>query len=408
MRVLLLTHRLPYPPNRGDRIRAYHLIRILARSAHVDVLALVHNAEERRDAVNLSRFAERVETAMVPRTKNLIRAALALPGPTALTHILLDSPEVDRGLERLMTPTPPDVVLAYCSGMARYALHPPLARIPFVLDLVDLDSAKWATLSERARWPMRLIYRREANRLRRFEVAATTRSVATTVVNDRERVAILSINPGANVHIVSNGVDAAAFTPDGPSASANVVFSGVFNYEPNEFGALWLAKEVWPRVRQRRTDATLTLVGMNPTRRVRELASDPSIAVTGTVPDVRPHLRRAAAAVAPLFMASGIQNKVLEAVAAGLPCVVTPRVMQGLPEVVRPACVAASTAEAFADAIVEVLRLTPAERAGRAGKARLDDLSWEAQLAPMAALLESAIAPTDNPRPARDRLELLS
>lgn len=393
MRVLFLTHRLPYPPNRGDRIRAHHLVRVLSRTMRLDVVSLVHSVEEERDAARLRDFGASVETAMVPRTRNLLSAMLALPTPTPLTHVLLHSPDVGRGIERIMAASRPDVVLAYCSGMAQYALQPPLANTPFVLDMVDVDSAKWSALSASARWPMRMIYRREAIRLQQFENEITMRAAATTVVNDRERAAVHAINPRASVETVSNGIDIDAFrSRDEPSASATVVFCGVFDYEPNEVGALWLAKEVWPHVLKKRPDAAMALVGMNPTRRVRSLASAASIDVTGAVADVRPYLWRSAVAAAPLSVARGLQNKVLEAVAAGLPCVVTPQVMDGLPQSVRPACEAASNAEEFAQRLVTLLDATPADRRARAARATLDELSWETQLAPMARLLQNAAA----------------
>jgi sugar transferase (PEP-CTERM/EpsH1 system associated) len=393
MRVLFLTHRLPYPPNRGDRIRAFQMIRVLAKRAQVDVLSLVHSDEEKRDAETLRQYADRVATAMVPRMRNRMQAALALPGQTPLTHVLLDSPEIHGELERLVTTARPDVVLAYCSGMARFALAPPLSQIPFVLDLVDVDSEKWAALGETASWAMRVVYKREARLLRRFEAEASSKAVVTTVINDRESTLLRSINPNARIQVVSNGVDLSALRPAGdPSPSADVVFCGVFNYEPNEIGAIWLAKDVWPLVRQRRGDATLTFVGMDPTRRVRALAADASVRVTGAVPDVKPYLWKAAVSAAPLQIARGMQNKVLEAVAAGLPCVVTPQVLEGIPESVRPACVAAGSAQAFADALLQLLAATPQERRERASLARLDDWSSQSHLVPMVALLESAAA----------------
>ncbi|MGH9387886.1 MAG: TIGR03087 family PEP-CTERM/XrtA system glycosyltransferase [Vicinamibacterales bacterium] len=391
MRVLLLTHRLPYPLNRGDRIRAHHLIRSISRSASLDLVSLVHDHAEEQTAIELREITSSVATAMVPRAQNLVRAAFALPGPAPLTHVLLHSPAIFPLLAKALRVRRPDVVLAYGSGMARYACQQPLSAVPFVLDMVDVDSVKWEMLGRTAAWPMSAVYRREAVRLRQFEVEATNKAFATTVVNDREYAALRAINPRARTEIVAAGVDLSMFQPtEKPMPSSNVVFAGVFNYEPNELGAVWLATEVWPLVRQRHADATLTLVGMNPTRRVRELAKDASVVVTGAVPDVRPYLWVAAVAAAPLTIARGVQNKVLESIAAGLPCVVTPQVLEGIPGVVRLACVSAVTAEEFAGAILDVLHAAPAERRGRANLARLDDLSWDAQLGPMTDLLEAA------------------
>ena len=389
LRVLFLTHRLPYPPNRGDRIRAYHLLRVIAGSAEVSLLSLVHSDEEERQARHLQALAT-VTTVRIPRTSNLISAAMALPGRQPLTHVLLNSPEVGRAIREMVGMRSPDVVLAYCSGMAQYLYTPPLAGLPAVLDMVDLDSEKWQALSRTANWPMHSIYRREALRLQAFEKVATDTAAATTVVNERERTAVLSINPDAAVRVISNGIDAAHFRSlKSPSDTSNVVFCGVFNYRPNEMGAIWLAKEVWPLVRRRVPSATLTLVGMDPTRNVRQLAADRSITVTGAVPDVRPYLWRSAVAAAPLAVSRGIQNKVLEALAAGLPSVVTPSVAAGLPAAVLPGCEIASTPTEFANSLTDLLNAAPADRCYRAHAACLDTLTWDSQLMPMVDLLRS-------------------
>ncbi len=162
------------------------------------------------------------------------------------------------------------------------------------------------------------------------------------------------------------------------------------DYAPNEEGALWLAQHIWPRVRRSSATARLWLVGAQPSDRVRAVASDPSIEVTGAVADVRPYLWRSAIAVAPLKTARGIQNKVLEAVAAGLPTIVTPAVADGLPTEILAACRIADGTRAFADAIVDCLSLEPRERRAMTESVDLAPLSWERRLAPLGDLLASA------------------
>jgi glycosyltransferase involved in cell wall biosynthesis len=162
------------------------------------------------------------------------------------------------------------------------------------------------------------------------------------------------------------------------------------NYAPNRAAAWWLATEIWPKVRARVPAARLLLVGADPDRRLQRLpAADPSIEVTGTVPDVRPYLWRSAVAVAPLRVARGVQNKILEAVAAGLPGVVTPTVLDGLPTAVARACLVADDADGLAAHIASLLRESPAARRRRAA-VDLSTLSWERQLAPVASLLHAA------------------
>lgn len=394
MRVLFLTHRLPYAPNRGDRIRAYHTLRLLREWASVDLVSLVHSDDELSHASDLVDLADRVTTIRVPRMRNLVRGAVALAGSTPLTHLLLDAPHISETLRKVTSDRPPDVVLAYCSGVARFALEDPLRRWPLVLDMVDVDSAKWEALGRGATPVWRWIYAREARHLARFEALAARHAAVSFVVNERERRSLQALAPDARVMVAPNGVELSALAPSGPPGDApNVVFCGVMNYAPNEQGALWMTREVWPLVRQRRPDATLTLVGADPTRAVRAAASrDGSVTVTGTVEDVKPYLWEAAVAAAPLLVARGVQNKVLEAAAAGLPTVITPAVAAGLPREVMPACRVAPDAPAFAATILDLLERSPFERRAMARQADLSGLEWSRRLAPIGAALDAAAA----------------
>jgi len=392
MRVLFLTHRLPYAPNRGDRIRAYHVLRSLAADAEVTVVSLVHDDEEARHARDVLEFASHVETVRVPRLRNYARGAAMLPTRMPLTHALLDAPELRGVLHRVVERQRPDVVLAYCSGVAHAAMAEPLAGLPLVLDLVDVDSEKWALYARRTTGPMRLVYQREARCLSRFEEAAARRASAVLVVNERERASLAARVPDARVLTVSNGIDVSSFRPAGPPAqTARVVFCGVFNYRPNERGAIWFANEVWPTIRAQRPDAVLTLVGAQPTSQVMKLAErDRSIEVTGSVPDVRPWLWNSAVAIAPLAEARGLQNKVLEALAAGLPTVTTRIVADGLPQSVLAGCRVADTPGDFAAAVLASLAIAPEQRRDIAMSADLTGLQWEDQLRPLGGLLAAA------------------
>jgi polysaccharide biosynthesis protein PslH len=396
MRVLFLTHRLPYAPNRGDRIRAYHMLRVLAQRHEVDLVSLVHDAQEEAAAAGLGGLANSVAVARVSPLRNLARAPFALLGDVPLTHVLLDASGLRAHVTRLVQERPPDVVLAYCSGMARFALEPPLNEFPLVLDLVDVDSRKWATLASQARAPRRWIYAREATHLAAFERTASMRAATTTVVNDKERDSLLEISPTAHVRVIENGVDLTNLTPSTPpAAEPRVVFTGVFNYAPNVAGAVWMAEQVWPMVRAKRPDARLVLVGANPSRAVRALArKDPSIEVTGTVDDVRPYLWGAALSVVPLATARGLQNKVLEAMAAGLPVVITSVVRDGLPASLQGSCLVADARETFAAAVLSLLALGPAERRRRATGADLTALGWDRQLRPFLEVIEAAANPS--------------
>jgi polysaccharide biosynthesis protein PslH len=392
MRVLILSQRLPYAPNRGDRVRVFHMMREVAAHAEIDVAALVHDDDEAAHAADLRGLAGEVVTARIPRLWNHARSVPALLGPTPLTHVLLDSPDMVPALTSLVERRRPDVLLTFCSSMARFAVQPPLSQIPCVLDMIDADSAKWTALADTTTIPLRWVYRREARQLSGFETVAMRRAFTTLVVNEKERSALHALAPETSIRVIENGVDLESFVPQrGPQESASVVFCGVMNYAPNVQGAVWLAQQVWPIVRATRPDARLLLIGASPSPDVTALANkERDVVVTGTVDDVRPYLWDAAVAAAPLHVARGVQNKVLEAVAAGLPCVVTPQVAEGLPGEISPACRTGANPQAFAEQVLDLLGRSAFERRAIAGRANLESVRWKTRLQPLMPLLEAA------------------
>jgi sugar transferase (PEP-CTERM/EpsH1 system associated) len=397
MRVLFLTQRLPYAPNRGDRLRAYHMMAALAPHADIDLISLVHDAEEASHAGDITTAAS-VRAVPTSRPYAAWRSTRVLLTGQPLTHALLDAPGMARAIDAALSAARPDVVFAYCSGMARFALEAPLSDLPLVLDFVDVDSAKWTALGRTTRGPRGWVYRREARVLGRFEAVAARRARVSLVTTERERDALLALAPAVRVDVIQNGVDLAAFrAPGPPAATPSVVFCGVMNYAPNEAGALWLAREVWPLVLRERPDARLAVVGASPTAAVLALAALPGVTVTGSVPDVRPYLWAAAVAVAPLMTARGVQNKVLEAVAAGLPCVATGVVAAGLPPEVAPACAVADAAPHFARPILVLLAAAPEARRARAARAAVADLGWAERLATLPGLVAAAARPGGGP-----------
>lgn len=388
MKILFLTHRLPYAPNRGDRIRAFYLLREMSRFAEVSLFSLVHDDEEATHISSVP-FAHTVTTSRVTKIRNYLRGAASLASNRPLTHSLLDAPDVPEALDTQLRVFKPDVVVAYCSSMARFAVEPPLDKLPFVLDMVDVDSVKWAELAARTRLPMRWLYRREARTLAAFEADAVRRSKLTLVVNKREETELSRLAPDSRIVVMENGIDTAAFHPGpSPTEAPNVVFCGVMDYAPNAEGVEWFVRNVWPAVLAAKPTARLTVVGPNPSASLRQLAAaNPSISVAGRVPDVQPYLAEAAVSIAPLHLARGLQNKVLEALASGLPVVATSAVMNGLPSEVKPGCVQADADDDFAAGVIDLLSLGAEARRDRARRARLEELGWSTRLAPLESLV---------------------
>lgn len=392
MRILALTHRLPYAPDRGDRLRAYHILKYLNGRADLELVSLVHDAAEASHANEMADVASRVTTVRVPRYRNYARGLLSLPRAVPLTHTLLDGPERSAVIDTIVKQRPPDVVFAYGSGTARWAIDPPLRRIPAIIDFVDMDSQKWRELADTARAPLRWIYRREGRQLRHFEALAARTARANLVVNEREAEIARQLSPGATVVAIQNGVDLGGLQPTAPpAAKPQLVFCGVMNYAPNHDGMLWFIENVWPQVLEARSDATLVIVGSDPQRPLQDAARNfPSITVTGRVPDVRPWLWDSAVAIAPLHVARGVQNKALEAIAAGLPIVLTSAVARGLPAVATPAVFVADTEKSFASQIIRLLSHAPGERRQLAASADLSSLTWPRTLEPLWKIFESA------------------
>jgi sugar transferase (PEP-CTERM/EpsH1 system associated) len=366
-------------------------LKLLAQDADVTLVSLVHSAGEAAEAHRIQALTTQIVVAKVSGAMRLVHATRALLTGQPLTTALLESRELQPALDRLLAQDPPDVVLAYCSSMARFALEPRLRRFPLVVDMVDSDSAKWIALAATRRWPMSWVYRREGQAISRLERESILNAHATVAVNTREADLLRRLAPNARVNVVGVGVDLAGLaSPHPPAASPRVVFTGVMNYEPNVAGAIWMAQRIWPLIREAIPAAELRIAGSSPSMRVRALHDLSSgIFVTGTIPDIRPELWGAAVAVAPLHTARGVQNKVHEAVAAGLPAVVTPEVAAGLPEEVMPAVRIAADAETFAASVASLLQLAPDERRAVA-KLDLSMLSWERRLAPLVALLHEA------------------
>lgn len=391
MRVLLLSHRLPYATNRGDRIRTRHILEELASFCDVELISLVHSADEAAHTGDLSDLVSRVAVAPVPHLRNRLRAAVALRTREPLTHALLHAPMLAHLVNDAVTRRRPSVIVTSSSGIAPAATAGDAASLPHVLDMVDVDSEKWRAMAQSSPPPLRWVYGTEARRLSRFEGHIAAQASAVLVVTDRERKALTQLAPTARVHVVPNGIAVERFRPpQPPTADPVVTFCGVMSYAPNARAVSWFAHAVWPLVRAQIPQGQLQIVGADPGRSVRALARDRSVTVTGSVADTRPYLWNAAVSIAPLAVARGVQNKVLEAIAAGLPCVVSGPVSEGLPPEVLSACSVARTAHEHADAVVRLLHLTPDERRRLAMTARVEALSWANRLRPLRDLIAAA------------------
>ena len=396
--ILYLVHRVPYPPNRGDRIRSFHLLEFLAGRSRVHLAFLCQQAPARETMRVLRQRCAGLAAVVLGDRMRWVRAAWSLVSGRTATEGLFCAPRMRRIVRRWAAEQRFDAAIVFCSSMVQYLKVPGLEGVPAVVDLVDVDSQKWFDYAEGSRGLKRLLFRLEGRRLRRLEASLSQRAAAVTLVSRHEADLFRDFCPADCVHAIPNGVDLEYFRPAAPAESAasqRCVFVGALDYRANIDGVRWFCEQVWPEVHRRRPDATFAVVGSNPAAAARRLAELPGVELVGEVPDVRPHLAGAAVAVVPLRVARGIQNKVLEALAMGKAVVATPQALEGLgvePDV--HVCRAADAGE-WVEAVTGLLEdAQKRARLGSAGRAYVEaHHRWDVQLRPFADLLGLAETP---------------
>jgi polysaccharide biosynthesis protein PslH len=369
--ILFLAHRLPYPPDRGDRIRSWHVLKALAKIAPVHVVAPLDDDADRVHLPTVARIAASVSVEV--RSGSMLRAmARALwHGTPASVEAFVDR-RLDKAVSGVLADCDIDMIYAYSGQMAWY-VPADLNGQRFIMDFVDMDSAKFAQRGGPA-------HRFEARRLRAWELATAQRADVSLFVSGAE-AALFSQTTGMAATVLENGIDTDHFAPAPPDPDSDperlIVFTGQMDYAPNIAAVRQFAKQVLPRLNQ----ARFAIVGRAPTAAVRALAND-RVTVTGAVPDTRPWLARAAVVVAPLMLARGVQNKVLEAMAMGKAVVLSAAAAQGID---AGDGVHFIIADDPAPAINRLLDDPAAAAAiGAAARARMiERYGWDAQLAPL-------------------------
>jgi sugar transferase (PEP-CTERM/EpsH1 system associated) len=389
--LLHLTHRLPYPPDKGDRIRTYHTLRYLASRARVHLAALADEPPSPGAVEVLEKMCARV--AVVPHSglKRWLRALGSLVCGRSITEGVFHSPGLARLLESWCGEVRFDGVLVSSSALVPYLRRGALGGVPAVVDLVDVDSQKWFDYAQASRIPKRWLYRLEGRRLRKLErsLPGWARGVVLTTPAE---VALYEQFAGAGTaRVMANGVDLDYFRPAPQSREVSCVFVGALDYRPNVDGVVWFCEAVWPKILQRRAEAKLYIVGRQPVPALQKLGAVAGVEVVGTVPDVRPWVERAAVAVVPLRIARGVQNKVLEALAMTRAVVASPVCLGGLQTVPGKHLLAATTPEEWTATLLALFDdEEQRQRLGAAGRAFVEEHHcWDRCLTPLGELLLS-------------------
>ena len=333
--VLLLVHRIPYPPNKGDKIRSFHILQYLAQRANIFLGCFVDDPEDLVHVDKLTQYCKQHHVTELNRSISLIRSLSSFFTGKAMTFPYFYKSSMAKWVDGVIRDENIDCIFVFSSSMAQYVQSSDAAAR--VIDFVDVDSQKWIDYGVKKRFPLNFLYKREGTKLRKAERLFADAFDVSFFVSDQEVDCFRSnvcVADDTRVMALYNGVDTDYFDPglmfDSPYSrdEKNLVFTGAMDYWANADAMVWFVKSVLPRIQT--SSVRLTIVGANPTRDVQDLDAFENVTVTGRVNDVRPFILHADVAVAPLRIARGIQNKVLEALAMQRPVVMTTGAAEGI------------------------------------------------------------------------------
>ncbi len=396
MRILFLSHRIPYPPNKGDKIRSYHQLRYLLERGQVYLGALIDDRRDLKYVEDLKRFcADTSFIAIDTKKKKLVSAMRQLTGCGPASVYYFHESALQKWVNALLEAEKIDLVFCFSSTMAEYLFRSPAWNrlkqkgVRLLMDFCDVDSRKWYDYSTINKWPLSTFFKREGMLLQKYEQQIADSFDACFLVSSREKRLFHGIHETDNVSVLQNGVDLDFFS--GATCSSALpgnerpvlVFTGAMDYDVNIDGVLWFVAEAWKQIKETKRETELYIVGSNPVKEIQALALDSSITVTGYVKDIRKYYNMATVCIAPLRIARGIQNKVLEAMAMKKPVVCTSNAFEGILATPEKELMVADTPAGFASRVILLLD-NREKREELAENARLcveKKYSWEAQLA---------------------------
>jgi polysaccharide biosynthesis protein PslH len=368
MNILFLCHRIPYPPNKGDKIRSFNELIYLSREHNIFLGTILDDRNDKGYADVLKKYCKEVYTVCFSKKLKLLKG-LFTGKPFSVSNFY--DKRLQNYVDNILRHKKIDVVICFCSSMAEYIFQNPLykmnglAGIKLVMDFVDMDSDKWLQYARYSRKPLSSIYRLENKRLFKYETQIYDIFDNSIFVSEREVRAFKRLHPIARgIKVIPNGVNYEYFTPkkvaeqtepEKISDAPVLLFTGIMDYFANEDGVKWFCKSILPRIRARFPGVKFYIVGSKPTRPVRNLAHLKGVNVTGYVDDIRKYYMMADVCVIPLRIARGLQNKVLEAMATGNAVVATSNAKEGIIADNQVDIIIADDAESFAREVINLL-----------------------------------------------------
>ena len=395
--LLLLVHRIPFPPNKGDKIRSYHLLKHLAQKYTVHLGTFIDDQNDLQYVDTVKQWCGESYFETLSPTKAKLGSVTALLMNRPLSLDYYRSGKMQAWVDRTIKQQSITKIVVFSSAMAQFVEEKRASRR--VVDFVDIDSDKWLQYASKKVWPMSWLYNREGRTLLAYERIIAKSCDASLFVSQAESDLFKTLAPeSANkIGFFNNGVDTDYFSPDiahenpYPAKGKVIVFTGAMDYWPNIDAVQWFAEEVFPEVRKIHQNAVFYIVGTRPTEQVVQLGNLPGIKVTGSVPDVRPYLAHANVAVAPLRIARGIQNKVLEAMAMAKTVVVSAQALEGIDAQPGSELLLAKDSHQFVNLISEELNQGH-ESIGIAARKKVETrYNWDSNLKNVDTMLNAAI-----------------
>jgi sugar transferase (PEP-CTERM/EpsH1 system associated) len=393
MNILYVCHRFPFPPKRGGKIRPFNMIRHLSASGHkVTVCSLARSAEEAEEGRGIAPHCADFEMAQVSNRLQTLRMVVRLPVTTPSSMGYFYSPTLAQRVRRRLSEQKWDLIFVHCSSVAQYVEH--INDVPKILDFGDMDSQKWLEYANYKSFPLSLGYRFEGAKMLAAEKRLARRFDLCTATTRAEWETLDGYGTGVASDWFPNGVDADFFCPTGEPYDADTIsFIGRMDYYPNQECMARFCEQIWPILKSRRPNMKLLIVGADPTPEMRRLGDIPGVTVTGSVPDVRPFIRSSALMVAPLNIARGTQNKILEAMAMGVPVVTSTIAAGGVDAESVKHFLVADTPEEYAQAILRIVESPEErERLASAGRQRmLSHHAWPHSMARLDQIIDRCI-----------------
>ena len=395
--LLYLVHRIPYPPNKGDKIRSFNLLKALNKRYSVYLGAFVDDPKDWQYRDEIQEYCTNVKLIRLDKRVAKLFSLSGLLTNKALSLPYYKNRQMQLWVNEIVCTYKINKIIIYSSIMAQYVEREPFHDCIRIADFVDIDSDKWLQYSRKKAFPMSWIYAREARRLAKFEQKISATFQKTLFATKDEMQYFASLHPTLNTRLgyYNNGVDTKYFDPflqyNNPY-SANVlpiVYTGAMDYWANVDAVCWFAKEVLPIIRDVMPQAHFYIVGSNPDPEVKVLSQNKGVTVTGAVRDIRPYIRYARVIVAPIRIARGVQNKVLEGMAMARPVICTSMALEGIELSKDYQPIIADNASKFINHCLYVLKEQQYNTLHLSARESVIKLyNWEENLLPLIQLLE--------------------